>query len=771
MSAAERIEALRAELEEHNHRYYVLAQPTISDRDFDALLQELTKLEEAHPEFRSPNSPTQRVGGRPLEGFQTVKHAVPMISLANSYDLAEIRAFDKRVRGLLKHQSFQYLVEPKIDGVAMSLRYEQGQLVLALTRGDGREGDDVTANIRTIGSIPLTLRTPHPPEVLEVRGEVYMTRKGFVKLNQQRETAGLAVFANPRNAAAGSLKLLDTREVAKRPLDAIWYGVGEMRGIDFATHRELLNGLDELGFRTPPLTRDCPDLPTMEAALEENLNARNHYPFEMDGAVVKVNERTLYGELGNTAKSPRWAIAYKYEPEQVETRLLDITIQVGRTGVLTPVAELEPVRVSGSTVSRATLHNWDEMQRKDVRIGDTVLIEKAGEIIPAVVKVRIEKRPSDALIFPEPDACPVCGGPVSKREGEVAWRCENLQCPAQNTRRLQHLASRKGLDIGQLGSVVADALVEKKLIAHPLDLFALALDDVAPLELGTPERPNTFGRKNAQKLLEGIQQAKELDLQRWIFAIGISNVGESASIDLAKHHKDLQSFLDSDLIRSLHRDIQEVDTAIQRMKEELNPRTRLTPTTPQAEVTSILEEYEELRSKVEEVLTRWSDRGFVTLTTKALKKTDRGLPIPSYNFSSNITTSVLEACRAFYDSDQGATWLRKAREFNLNPTRSAGDSSPSGKLSGKKVVFTGSLEGVTREEAKQTLRDLGATISSSISKNTDFLIVGENPGSKLEKANELGVAIVPYHDLIDPKAEPQSETTQVLREQLDLFDS
>jgi DNA ligase (NAD+) len=763
------IETLRSELEKHNHRYYVLAQPTISDREYDALMEELVELEEAHPEFDSPNSPTRRVGGAPSEGFRTVKHAVPMISLANSYDLSEIRAFDKRLRGLLKENEFHYLVEPKIDGVAMSLRYELGQLVQALTRGDGREGDDVTANIRTIHSIPMQLRNPHPPEVLEVRGEIYMTRRGFETLNQRRETDGLAVFANPRNAAAGSLKLLDTREVAKRPLDAVWYGVGERKGIDFGTHRDLLNGLQELGFRIPPLTRDCEDMPAVETALEENLNARHDYPFEMDGAVVKVNERNLYEKVGSTAKSPRWAIAYKYEPEQVETRLHAITVQVGRTGVLTPVAELEPVRVSGSTVSRATLHNWDEMQRKDVRIGDTVIIEKAGEIIPAVVKVLIEKRPPDSVAFPEPESCPVCGGPATKRDGEVAWRCENLQCPAQSTRRLQHLASRKGLDIGQLGSVVADVLVEKQLIAHPLDLFALTLEDLVTLELGSPERPNNFGQKNALKLLEGIQHTKELDLQRWIFAIGISNVGESASIDLAKEHEDLQGFLTSDLVRDLHRDIQQVDSMLRELKEELNPRTRINADTPAGEADSILKEYEEVRSTAEEILTRWQDCGLVSITTKALKKNDRGLPIPSYTFSSNITKSVLEACCAFYDSDQGAAWLHKAREYNLNPARSQSNTASSTQLSGKKVVFTGSLEGITREEAKQALRELGATISSSISGNTDFLIVGDNPGSKLDKARELGVAIVPYHDLINPKVDSPSDVARDLRGQLELF--
>ncbi|MCH8511757.1 MAG: NAD-dependent DNA ligase LigA, partial [Kiritimatiellae bacterium] len=435
---AKRIEELRDQLRDHNHRYYTLAQPTISDREYDALMAELEDLETAHPELRSPDSPTVRVGGEPLEGFVTVPHAVPMISLANSYNLDDVRAYDQRTRKRLADKDFHYVVEPKIDGVAVSLRYENGILVRALSRGDGRSGDDITANVRTIGSVPLRLQGKTPPEVLEVRGEVYMTREGFVKLNDSRQAAGLQVFANPRNAAAGSLKLLDSKVVATRPLDAVWYGVGELRGIAFDTHRQMLETLRTFGFRTPAKIWTCDNMDEVETALREIREGKDAYPFEMDGAVIKVDERDLYEELGSTAKSPRWAVAYKYEPEQVETLLKEITIQVGRTGVLTPVAELEPVLVSGSTVSRATLHNWDEMQRKDIRAGDTVVIEKAGEIIPAVVRVVLEKRPEGAKALPPPTKCPACDAPVSQRAGEVAWRCDNPACPTKSLSWLKH---------------------------------------------------------------------------------------------------------------------------------------------------------------------------------------------------------------------------------------------------------------------------------------------------------------------------------------------
>jgi len=679
--AEEKIQNLRQQLSDHNYRYYVLAEPEISDKEYDELLEELAALEAEHPEFKDPDSPTQRVGAPPLDHFNTVAHAVPMISLSNSYDLKEIREFDQRTHKLLGGQPFSYVVEPKVDGVAISLRYEQGQLVQALTRGDGRQGDEITANIRTIASIPFKLRTENPPEVLEVRGEAYMTRKGFLALNQQREEAGLAAFANPRNSAAGSLKLLDSAEVAKRPLDAVWYGVGECRGISFETHRTLLEGLNELGLRTPPLTRDCADIDEVIQALDENLNARHHYAFEMDGAVVKVNQRELYDTLGSTAKSPRWAMAYKYEPEQVETKLHRITVQVGRTGVLTPVAELEPVRVSGTTVSRATLHNWDELQRKDVREGDTVVIEKAGEIIPQVVKVLKDKRPADTQPFPEPGECPVCGQPVAKRESEVAWRCENPTCPAKSLSWIRHFVGRRAMDIDHLGEELIKALLEAELVSDPSDLYKLheKKEDLIALE--------RMAEKSVQNVLDAIEASKQNDLWRLIHGLGIPQVGERTSQTLEEHFQTLDKLA------------------------EAAPET--------------LEE------------------------------------IP------DIGPIVAQSIHNYFHSPLQQAFVYRLKQAGVHFERKqTATQTVTSALSGKTVVLTGSLTQLTREEAKQLLRKLGANATGSVSKKTDILIAGEAAGSKLDKAKSLGIEIWSEQDLVDcipGKPDPS-------KGQLDLFD-
>jgi len=679
-NAADRIHDLRARLREHNYKYYVLAQPDISDRDYDRMLDELRELEEAHPELDSPDSPTRRVGEQPTDEFRTVRHAVPMISLANSYDLDDIRAFGTRLRSLLKDTPFHYVVEPKVDGVAVSLRYENGRLARAVTRGDGREGDDITANIRTIASVPLHLRADDPPEVLEVRGEVYMTRSGFVDLNRDREEAGLPVFANPRNAAAGSLKLLDPRKVAERPLDAVWYGSGELRGIAFDTHRDLLDQLKHLGFRTPPHTWDCDDMDAVENALAENLEQKTDYAFEMDGAVVKVNERDLYDELGSTAKSPRWAMAYKYEPEQVETRLHRITVQVGRTGVLTPVAELDPVQVSGSTVSRATLHNWDEMQRKDVREGDAVLIEKAGEIIPAVVKVLTDKRPANTRPFPEPDRCPVCGGEVARREGEVAWRCENPVCPAKSESRLRHFVGRRAMDIDHLGGEWIRILLEKELVSDPADLYHLKDHREELLNL---ER---MGEKSVQNLLDAVEDGKDRDLWRLIHGLGIPHVGERTAQVLEEHFESLDALADAE-------------------EEHL-------------------------------------------------------IDIP------DIGPVVADSIRSFFRVETNQHFIQRLRDAGVNLKRKGAPvKKEDSALTGKTVVLTGSLEHLTRDQAKELLRKLGAKVTGSVSKKTDLLVAGEAAGSKLDKARDLGIEIWSEQDLID---RIESDAPD-LPEQADLF--
>ena len=533
------LEELRKALHHHNHLYYVEARAQISDREFDQLLGQLEALEAAHPELVTPDSPTQRVGGAPIEGFASVTHRVPMASLANSYNKEEILEFDERVQKLIDGKAYSYVVEPKIDGVALSLRYEDGKLAVAVTRGDGDSGDDITSNIRTIRSIPMVLESETPPAVIELRGEVYMSRDGFQALNDRRREEGNDAFANPRNACAGSLKLLDPRSVAERPLDAVFYGVGELEGIDLLTHEELLIAVKAFGFRTHPVHWLVPDMQAVLDKLDELEKRKHDFPFEIDGAVVKVNQRTLYEDLGRTSKSPRWAIAYKYEPEQAETVLQDVTIQVGRTGVLTPVAELEPVLISGSTVSRATLHNEDEIRRKDIRIGDHVLVEKAGEIIPAVVRVMDEKRTGAEKSFTMPTTCPECGTPVIKREGEVAVRCPNDACPPQLKNAIIHFARRSAMDIEGLGETLVHMLVDHDLVKDASDLYTLDRTVVANLE--------RMGEKSAERLMQGLEASKQADLWRIIHGLGIPHIGQRSSQILEEHFASLEDLAEASI--------------------------------------------------------------------------------------------------------------------------------------------------------------------------------------------------------------------------------
>ncbi len=538
----QRIASLRQALERHNVLYYVVNSPEISDRDYDRLYQELERLEAQYPELVTPESPTQRVGGSPLSKFRQVRHRLPMMSLSNTYSYEELLAFDARIRKLLSGVAYTFVLEPKIDGVAISLRYEQGRLIRGSTRGDGRVGDDITGNLRTIRSIPLRLRTEQaPPALLEVRGEVFMTREGFVALNREREAADDEPFANPRNAAAGSLKQLDSRIMAQRPLDVILYGTGELDGIEFKTHQELLAALNAWGLKTPPRSWICGSMQEVLAALDELKSLRHVFPFDMDGGVIKVNQRSLYDVLGATAKSPRWAIAFKYEPERAETRLQAITVQVGRTGVLTPVAELEPVFLAGSTINRATLHNLDEIQRKDIRIGDRVYLAKAGDVIPAVVGVNIAARTGKERAFVMPFHCPVCGQDVTRQEDEVAYRCENLQCPAQLKRWLRHLAARGAMDIEGLGAALVDQLVDRKLVSGPADLYSLTREQVSGLE--------RMAEKSAQNLLAGLEAAKHREFWRAIFALGIRQVGAKMAQTLEQHFADIDQLMAADLER------------------------------------------------------------------------------------------------------------------------------------------------------------------------------------------------------------------------------
>ena len=650
--AKQRIEKLRQEIERHNRLYYLDAAPEITDREYDQLLQTLEELEREFPAFGSSSSPTRRVGGAPLESFENVAHAEPMMSLSNTYSKEELVEFDRRIRKLVPAETFDYILEPKIDGVAISLRYENGELVQALTRGDGTTGDDVTSNVRTIQSIPLRLSDLMPPAVLEVRGEIYMDTAGFAALNQQRQEAGKEPFANPRNACAGSLKLLDPREVARRPLDAIFYATGELDGVAFETHEKMLLSLKNYGLRITPKYWLEDNIEKMLQRLDELEAMRHEFPFEMDGGVIKVNERRLYEELGATAKSPRWAVAYKYEPEQAETLLHAITIQVGRTGVLTPVAELEPVQLAGTTVKRATLHNEDEIRRKDIRIGDHVIIEKAGEIIPAIVKVVTEKRTGVEETFSMPSACPVCDGEVEKREGEVALRCTNLQCPAQVKSWIAHFASRGAMDISGLGESLVEQLVDSGLVKNPAELYSLKKVEVLGLE--------RMGEKSAENLIKSIEASKTRPFEKVLFGLGIQHVGKGAAALLAREFKNIDALMAADL----------------------------------------------------QTLETIRDIGPIV-----------GKSVVEY-FQSPEARAVIDQLRA--------------AGVNLEQT----DAGGSDELAGLTFVLTGSLETMTREEGGDKIRARGGKVSSSVSKNTSYLVAGASAGSKLAKAEKLGVTIL-----------------------------
>jgi DNA ligase (NAD+) len=537
LNPARRAEQLRKEIEEHDHRYYVVGEPSVSDQEYDALLRELQDLEASHPEIATPDSPTRRVARGLLTGFATIRHDVPMLSLDNTYSLEELEEFDGRVRKLLREESVEYAIEPKVDGVAISLRYEEGGLALGLTRGDGERGDDITTNLKTIRSIPLRLRGARLPERLEVRGEVFMETKAFDRMNRRREEAGERAFMNPRNATTGSLKMLDTAEVARRPLQVFIYQMVEARRHGMETHTEALDRLEELGFRVNPdngiargfeaLRKYCERWETKHAALS----------YGADGLVIKVNSLRAQERLGATSKSPRWGIAYKFGVTEAETTLNSIELQVGRTGVVTPVAMLEPVVLLGTVVKRATLHNFDELERKDIREGDRVVIEKGGEVIPKVVRVIPgNRRRSDP--FPVPRRCPVCKEPLVRDPEQAAVRCENLLCPAQVRRRIVHWGSRGALDIEGLGEKTVDLLADEELIADPVDVYDLTVDDLVPLE--------RMAEKSATNLVQAIAKSKKAPLERLIHAIGIRHVGSTVARLLAERFRSLEKLADAD---------------------------------------------------------------------------------------------------------------------------------------------------------------------------------------------------------------------------------
>ncbi|MGE5586211.1 MAG: NAD-dependent DNA ligase LigA [Bacillota bacterium] len=658
----ERIRKLREEIEFHNYRYYVLDDPIVSDAEYDALMRELVDLEAEHPELVTPDSPTQRVGAAPAEAFASVVHRSPMMSLANVYSVEELRAFDARVRKALNGEPVEYVAELKIDGLAVSLVYEDGRFVRGATRGDGTTGEDVTHNLRTIRSIPMRLRLG-PPVSIDVRGEVYMIRREFHKLNEERRAAGEPLFANPRNAAAGSLRQLDPKVTAARPLDIFVYGIGYMSGAGGAapeTHLEALGLLKEAGFRTNPSTRLCRTIDEVVDYCAHWGERRDTLDYEIDGVVVKVNSLAQQERLGATARSPRWAVAYKFPARQATTKVRDIIVQVGRTGTLTPVAVLDPVELAGSTVSRATLHNEDIIRAKDIRIGDTVVVEKGGDVIPEVVKMVTERRTGAEREFRMPAKCPECGADVVRLEGEAASRCVGgMACPAQVREGILHFASRDAMDIEGMGPSLVAQLLDAGLVKTAADIYDLKLDDIARLE--------RMGKKSAENLLSAIERSKSHPLHRLVFALGIRHVGERSARDLAEHFGTMD---------------------------------RLAAAT-----------YDEL--------TRVPDVG----------------------------PKVAESVLAFFREPRNREILRRLGDagVNMRETEKVTPSSES-PLAGKTVVLTGTLERFTRKEAEEAVLARGGKVSSSVSRKTDYVVVGKDPGSKYDKARELGVTILDEHE-------------------------
>jgi DNA ligase (NAD+) len=702
--AVKRIAQLREEIRKHDRLYYEEAAPIIGDREYDRLYKDLVDLETQFPDLITPDSPTQRVGGKPLKAFEQVSHLLPMLSLDNTYSEQEVKNFYARLGRLLPDEKIPVVIEPKVDGVAVSLIYENGKLRQAATRGDGNVGDDITQNIRTIRSVPGRL-SGAMRKLLEVRGEVYMDRKGFEELNRERKEQGLPLFANPRNAAAGSLKQLDPTIAAKRPLGIVLYGTGATEGLNIAVHSDIFPLLKKLGLPATEQWWLAESVEEILDAIHELDGIRHKFAYQTDGAVVKVNSFAQRERLGFTAKSPRWAIAYKYAAERVETRLKDIVIQVGRTGILTPVAVLEPVLVSGSTVGRATLHNEDEIKRKDIRIGDTVMIEKAGEVIPAVVEVVKSKRPRNAKPFDFSKhvygKCPVCGGPIRRDPEFVAWRCENLYCPAQTTRRVEFFAARGALDIESMGGIVADKLVERGLVREPLDLFKLKVEQLAKLDLGTEEAPRVFGEKNATKAIQAIERATTLPLSRWLFALAIPDVGKTTATQLARFHETIEDAADSQLLHD-----------VLAYHDKLN--------------------HKEDTGEIVEGLIK------VGFAKRSKSKAERNRIV------TEVGPAVAKSVLDFFASAAGKKILRRLKELGIQPksekvSPKKADELP---LTGKAFVLTGTLPSMTREEATEKIEALGGHVTSSVSKKTNYVLAGAEPGSKFDKAKELGVRII-----------------------------
>jgi len=666
--AAERIRKLRQEIAYHDYLYYVLDSPVISDAEYDELVRELERLEQAFPDLVTPDSPTQRVGGKPREEFAQIRHPVPLLSLANVFNREELLDFGRRVTSLLPGEKVEYLVDPKYDGLSVALYYEDGVFVSGATRGDGEVGEDVTPNLRTIKTIPLRLVGEGYPRYLAVRGEVFMPKKAFEKLNEERAARGEPLFANPRNAAAGSVRQLDHRITASRKLDCFVYEIlyagdkpGDRSRAGIPTLEEAIRLLSRWGFKVNPERKVCSDLEEVHRYCLFWEEKRWELPYEVDGMVVKVNSLSQQERLGFTARSPRWAVAYKFPAQQARTRIKNVFVSVGRTGVLTPVAELEPVPVGGVTVSRAALHNEDYIRAKDIRIGDVVLVQRAGEVIPEVVRVLPEHRTGEEREFHMPRTCPVCGAEAVRFPGEAAYRCTGVACPAQLKETIRHFGSRHGMDIQGLGPALIDQLVDRGMVRDPGDLYFLDEKEVASLE--------RMGAKSAHNLMEALEESKKRPLSKLIYALGIRFVGERGAEILAQHFRSL---------------------------DRLRKATR-----------------EEL------------------------------LQVPE------VGEKTAEAILAFFRQRQTTELLEKLRRAGVRMEE--GEEARPGEqpLSGLTFVFTGALRRFTREEAEALVARLGGRASGSVSRKTDYVVVGESPGSKLEKARELGVKVLTEEQFLD----------------------